>query len=156
MEVVEMQVNIDLESGKQLYYIENTQSKNSHYKMRNGTCHEDFSWCTMELHKMFLFLPSSPGCSLSSIEHVWKKGAIVGTRAWLWPAPRNSHDLLKVLLTTPSTEDRNGSCAGALGKPPIAQAGTTDNQSRDHKKATPIVNRVCIMIHIFSFTLRPA
>lgn len=43
MEVVEMQVNIDLESGKQLYYIENTQSKNSHYKMRNGTCHEDFS-----------------------------------------------------------------------------------------------------------------
>lgn len=86
---------------------------------------------------MFLFLPSSPGCSLSSIEHVWKKGAIVGTRAWLWPAPRNNHDLLKVLLTTPSTEDRNGSYAGALGKPPIAQAGQQTTKAETIKKPLP-------------------
>ena len=86
---------------------------------------------------MFLFLPSSPGCSLSSIEHVWKKGAVVGTRAWLWPALRNSHDLLKVLLTTPSTENRNGSYAGALGKPPIAQAGQQTTKAETIKRPLP-------------------
>lgn len=91
---------------------------------------------------MFLFLPSSPGCSLSSIEHVWKKGAIVGTRAWLWPVPRNSHDLLKVLLTTLSTEDRNGSCAGALGKPPIAQAGQQTTKAETIKRPSHSESRM--------------